>query len=62
MHTTTPFDGVTWKKSTFSSSDGNCVEVALTSTLVGVRDSKGPDTGRISVSIASWHRFLTAVK
>jgi hypothetical protein len=62
MRTTTHLEGTTWRKSTFSSAEGNCVEVAITSTVVGLRDSKSTITGVVVVSPASWLSFLAAVK
>lgn len=38
--------GVSWRKSTFSGSQSDCVEVARTATMSAVRDSKNP-TGPI---------------
>lgn len=31
-----------WLRSSYSSNSGNCVEVAVTESVVGVRDSKDP--------------------
>jgi len=47
-----------WRKSSYSSNAGNCVEVA---TGVGVRDSKAP-SAHLSLSPDSWSAFLRAVK
>ena len=46
-----------WRKSTFSSPEANCVEVAF-SEAVGVRDSKnsGP---RLTFTATSWKTFLS---
>ena len=47
-----------WRKSSYSASDGNCVEVGRG---VGVRDSKAPAT-HLPVSAVSWAAFLGEVK
>jgi hypothetical protein len=62
MQTTTHLDGETWTKSTFSSANGQCVEVATMSTVVGVRDSKALHCGHLSIPPASWAGFLAAIK
>jgi hypothetical protein len=42
---------VDWRKSSHSTSEGECVEVAaLPSGAVGVRDSKDPDGPRLMLS------------
>lgn len=35
--------GATWRKSSHSGANGNCVELAALPGAVGVRDSKDPD-------------------
>lgn len=51
----------TWRKSTYSGTDHNCVEVALAPVEVGVRDSKAPAAGELQVSPAGWRSFLLSV-
>jgi hypothetical protein len=46
----------TWKTSSYTGSNGNCVEVAAGST-VAVRDTKDRDGGMLTVSSASWTAF-----
>lgn len=47
----------TWRKSTYTYANGNCVEVAFLDG-VSVRDSKQPDAGRLSFPPSSWASFL----
>ena len=48
-----------WRKSSYSSQSGNCVEVARNLPgLVAVRDSKEPDAGRLVVSREAWQVFM----
>ncbi|MFA1548261.1 DUF397 domain-containing protein [Actinomadura chokoriensis] len=52
-----------WRKSSRSSSTGgDCVEVASLNTVIGVRDSKAPDTGHLMLSTHSFAQLITAVK
>ena len=46
-----------WRKSSHSGGDGNCVEVAIDRT-VGVRDSKAPTAGKLTVSRQAWSAAL----
>ncbi|MGA5312607.1 DUF397 domain-containing protein [Streptomyces pseudogriseolus] len=50
-----------WFRSSYSSSgDGNdCVEVAITSDAVHVRDSKALDGPRLTLTSAAWSRFVS---
>lgn len=52
---------IAWRKSTFSGGYGSCVEVAFSST-VGIRDSKKPGSGHLTVPPAQWAAFLARVK
>ncbi|MZE77900.1 DUF397 domain-containing protein [Streptomyces xinghaiensis] len=48
-----------WFKSSYSGSEGdNCVEVAISSEAVFVRDSKDVRRQPLSVSPAAWADFL----
>jgi Domain of unknown function (DUF397) len=52
----------TWRKSSYSGGQGNCVEVcARQAGTVSVRDSKQPGP-ELTVSDQAWSRFVQAVK
>jgi hypothetical protein len=52
-----------WQKSSYSSQDGNCVEVARDLPgLVAVRDSKEPDGAMLVVSRETWRVFIRKVR
>jgi hypothetical protein len=52
---------LTWRKSSFSSdAEGNCVEVAFGQVGAAVRDSKRPGP-MITVSLAAWRGFVSAL-
>lgn len=55
------FSGGAWRKSSYSGGGNDCVEVALLAERVGVRDSKNPDAGALSVSPSGWRGLLGAV-
>jgi Domain of unknown function (DUF397) len=51
-----------WHKSSYSSQDGNCVEVARNLPgLVAVRDSKESDGANLVVSRETWRVFIRSV-
>jgi hypothetical protein len=51
--------GLHWVKSSFSFSNGACVEVAdLSDGRVGVRHSKDPSGPVLRFTPAEWHAFL----
>ncbi len=52
-----------WRKSSYSSQDGNCVEVAGNLLgLAAVRDSKKPDGTKLVVSQETWLVFIRGVR
>ena len=55
----TPDSGPRWVKSSFSFSNGNCVEVAgLPGRTVGLRDSKDPGGPVLRFSPIQWQAFV----
>lgn len=55
----TPASGLRWVKSSFSFSNGNCVEVAsLPGRTVGLRDSKDPEGPVLRFAPSAWRSFL----
>ena len=52
-----------WHKSSHSSQDGNCVEVARNPpALVAIRDSKSPNGPNLLVSLETWRAFLLTLR
>lgn len=50
-----------WRKSSRSTNDDNCVEVAL-GTVVGVRDTKDRDGGQLAVTATGWTALVGSLK
>jgi hypothetical protein len=54
--------GLEWRKSSFSTDDANCVEVAwFEAPVTAVRDSKNTEGPTLAFPIPAWHKFLRAV-
>jgi hypothetical protein len=51
-----------WRKSSYSSDSGNCVEIAFRPDQVGVRDSKDPDGPVLAYTTKAWRVFMTAIR
>ncbi|HET9898254.1 MAG TPA: DUF397 domain-containing protein [Streptosporangiaceae bacterium] len=55
--------GATWRKSSYSGTSGNCVEVATNLPgLVAIRDSKDPEGPKLVVSVSEWQSFVAGVQ
>jgi hypothetical protein len=55
--------GATWRTSTYSSNNGNCVEVARNlPSVVAVRDSKNPDGPALVFTAAAWSAFVSVAR
>jgi hypothetical protein len=50
----------TWRKSSYSGNENNCVELAVGQASVGVRDSKRPDGPALTFAAESFRTFLAA--
>jgi hypothetical protein len=52
-----------WRKSSYSSQSGNCVEVATNLPgMVAIRDSKDPGGPGLLVPAAEWRAFVRGLK
>jgi hypothetical protein len=51
-----------WRKSTYSNGTSNCVEVAMTTPAVAVRDTKDRSGPVLLFSPADWRKFTAAVR
>lgn len=51
-----------WRKSSYSSANGACVEVAHLDQAIAVRDSKNPDQAALVFSTSEWDAFVAGVK
>ena len=54
---------ISWKKSSYSAANGNCVEVArIDGGYIGVRDSKNAASSALAFPSAVWQTFTTGMK
>lgn len=55
----------TWRKSSYSGSSSgqmDCVELARLPAAIGVRDSKAPEVGHLSLTVESFTALVARVK
>ena len=60
--TTTSHTRPSWRKSSHSSGEANCVEVGQDGAGIAVRDSKHAEGPVLAVATGSWHEFTRQVK
>jgi hypothetical protein len=54
---------ISWKKSSYSAANGDCVEVArLADDRIGVRDSKNAARPALGFTPAGWRAFIREIK
>ena len=51
-----------WRKSSYSGSQANCVEVRNAVGLIEIRDTKDRQGAALTVSAAAWCRFALGIK
>jgi hypothetical protein len=49
---------LTWRKSSYSDDQGECVEIAMSDSVVGVRDSKNAAGPLLTFTDSTWQAFL----
>ena len=56
-------DVISWKKSSYSAANGDCVEVTrFADGRIGVRDSKNADSPALGFTPAQWRTFVGEIK
>jgi hypothetical protein len=55
-------DDAAWRTSSYSGTNGNCVEVGDTARAVLVRDTKDRDGAVLIVTGATWASFVASLK
>ncbi|MFF7977466.1 DUF397 domain-containing protein [Streptomyces sp. NPDC007905] len=54
--------GLQWRKSSYSATATTCVEIAQTSAVVWIRDSKDVTKSPLRISTQSWKHFQATVR
>jgi hypothetical protein len=52
----------TWRKSSFSGSQAQCVEVGEAAGAVAVRDTRNRDGAVLTLSVGAWKAFTATIK
>jgi hypothetical protein len=53
---------VEWRKSSYSGSNGNCVEAGTVGLVVAVRDSQDPGGPSLMFEPSAWSMFAASLK
>ena len=51
-----------WRKTSYSGSNGSCVETASGGGVVLVRDTTDRDGGTLAFTVDAWRTFMTGIK
>ncbi len=55
-------DSDAWRTSSYSGTNGNCVEVGGTASAVWVRDTKDRDGAALSIPGQAWASFIASLR
>lgn len=56
------FAAADWLKSSYSAADNECVEINRVLARVGIRDSKAPVQGTVTLNADAFAQFVNAMK
>ena len=60
MGTNQDLTGAPWRKSSYSGTSGECLEMAPLTTHIAIRDSKHPTLGHLRVTPTTFTTFIDA--
>ncbi|RSN71780.1 MULTISPECIES: DUF397 domain-containing protein [Actinomadura] len=60
--TSTDLSRAVWRTSKRSQQNGACVEIANLAAHIGVRDSKAPDAGHLTLTPDAWAAFMAEAR
>ena len=56
------YPAATWRKSSVSQEQGECVEISVRESFVLVRDSKNINGAVLEIPFGSWHELMRAIR